>query len=141
MQNIANTYRLVNSSLLVALLILPATLRFASITPGQNNIVVAGRPVPSLCLASRITGRPCPGCGITRSLTYFLRGQFDDAVNMHPSVLWLAGVLAAQIIYRLMAVIMYKRCKRWWKLDAAVSTATLLLAAYVPVIVKQIHSF
>ena len=141
MKIITNTYRIVNISVLATLLIIMATLRFVSITPGRNNIVVAGRPVPSLCLASRITGRPCPGCGITRSLHYFMQGNFDQAVNMHPSALWLAALIAAQTAYRLTAITIHKRCKQWWKLDAAASTVTLLLAAYVPVIVKHMNVF
>jgi hypothetical protein len=40
------------------------------------------------CPLKRITGLPCPGCGMTRAVRLVLRGDFAAATHMHPLV-WL----------------------------------------------------
>jgi hypothetical protein len=37
----------------------------------------------SLCPFKMITGFPCPGCGITKSLVYFYKGDFYKSVSYH----------------------------------------------------------
>lgn len=39
---------------------------------------------PVVCLFRRITGRPCPYCGLTRSWTATAHGQIDDGFRAHP---------------------------------------------------------
>ncbi len=36
------------------------------------------------CVWHRLTGRPCPGCGLTRSVTAVLHGQWRLAWHLHP---------------------------------------------------------
>ena len=43
-----------------------------------------------LCLFENITSRPCPFCGITRSVWYGLRGEPGRSFGFHPFG-WLAG--------------------------------------------------
>jgi len=38
----------------------------------------------SLCWFQEATGIPCPGCGMTRSLSCALRGMFLESVQYHP---------------------------------------------------------
>lgn len=51
-----------------------------------------------LCMMKRITGAPCPGCGVTRSGSNLVRGEFRRAFNfnpfgylLHPLLFGLAG--------------------------------------------------
>lgn len=37
----------------------------------------------SLCPFKMITGFPCPGCGITKSLVYFYEGHFYKSISYH----------------------------------------------------------
>ena len=37
----------------------------------------------SLCPFKMITGFPCPGCGITKSLVYFYEGDFYKSISYH----------------------------------------------------------
>lgn len=37
----------------------------------------------SLCPFKMITGFPCPGCGITKSLVYFYHGDFYKSISYH----------------------------------------------------------
>lgn len=39
---------------------------------------------PVLCPVRRATGRPCPGCGGTRSLVHLVHGDLRSAVAAHP---------------------------------------------------------
>ena len=37
-----------------------------------------------LCVFRELTGTPCPGCGLTRSVLFILRGRWEEAWRMHP---------------------------------------------------------
>ncbi|MFB9315399.1 DUF2752 domain-containing protein [Nocardioides plantarum] len=39
---------------------------------------------PVICPFRRLTGLPCPGCGLTRSWVYLAHGQWHDSVAAHP---------------------------------------------------------
>lgn len=47
-----------------------------------------------ICLLHRLTGLPCPGCGLTRSITSLTHGNFQQAGAYHPFglVIWLIFV-------------------------------------------------
>ncbi len=38
----------------------------------------------SICFTRRIVGLPCPGCGLTRSLSHLLQGNLARAMELHP---------------------------------------------------------
>jgi hypothetical protein len=40
--------------------------------------------LPSACSFRRLTGMPCPGCGLTRSWVLTAHGHFRSAVDRHP---------------------------------------------------------
>jgi hypothetical protein len=56
-----------------------AALLGAAVLPDR---VVTGGPV--LCLFRRITGVPCPSCGLTRSWQAAGHGRLRDAIAFHP---------------------------------------------------------
>jgi Protein of unknown function (DUF2752) len=39
---------------------------------------------PTICLFRRITGRPCPSCGLTRSWSATAHGRLRNALAHHP---------------------------------------------------------
>lgn len=55
-----------------------------------------------ICLLHRLTGLPCPGCGLTRSITSLTHGNFLQAQAYHPFglIIWLMFV--ALTLYSLM---------------------------------------
>lgn len=74
------------------------------LTPGLERVAIAGFELPELCGFKRWTGMSCPGCGLTRSWTYFAHGELLAAFRMNPvgPVLFLAAVLQVPISgYRL----------------------------------------
>ena len=49
---------------------------------------------PSLCVIRRVTGRPCPGCGMTRALSRLAHGDPRGAWRRNPRVVIVAPLLA-----------------------------------------------
>jgi hypothetical protein len=55
-------------------------------------------PHVKLCMFERVTGRPCPGCGMTRSILDLAQGDVVGSLRMHPLGVVLAGMLVAAIV-------------------------------------------
>lgn len=49
----------------------------------------------AFCPSVLITGLPCPGCGLTRSLLFFVTGQWQRSFFIHP----LGGVIVIFLVY------------------------------------------
>lgn len=86
----------------VAVLVLSFALR-----PGADAVSVLGWDVPVLCTFRRLTGVPCPGCGLTRSFVFLAHGQLLDALRANPLGPVAFALTAAQVPYRL---------RRLWRL-------------------------
>jgi len=74
--------------------------------------------LPSTCVFYHVTGRPCPTCGITRSIIALTHLDFGSAIAFHPlavafvgmfGVLWGAAVYEA-ITGRSTVVVSWARC-------------------------------
>ena len=48
---------------------------------------------PSVCLIRRVTGRPCPGCGMTRALSRLAHGDARGAWRSNRRVVIVAPLL------------------------------------------------
>ena len=71
--------------------------------PAGSGKTVAG--LPSLCLFYNVTGLPCPGCGITRSLVCCAHGRFGQAFDFHPlGLLVFTGLLGITLIGAVSAI-------------------------------------
>jgi uncharacterized protein DUF2752 len=53
---------------------------------------------PPLCPFRLLTGLPCPGCGLTRSLVSLMHGDLSAAVLFHPLGPVVAGLLAGLVL-------------------------------------------
>jgi hypothetical protein len=65
---------------------------------------VAALPVPETCGMQIMFGRPCPGCGLTRSFIHLAHGDWRSSLAIH-RIGWLIALLVVcQIPYRLLAL-------------------------------------
>ena len=49
----------------------------------QDGVWLLGHPVGSLCWFQRLTGLPCPTCGMTRSIVLTLNGHLGTALRLN----------------------------------------------------------
>ena len=101
-----------------------------------DRVVLWGCRLPGLCLVSRITGRPCYGCGLTRAMVLVFDGRFDESRRVHPGGAWAAGWLVAQMFARLVLAGLRLRVEPWK--DVAVSGAALFAAIVGPLAVARL---
>jgi hypothetical protein len=101
----------------------PAALAVAGIGAAQLIGSSLGFGMP--CAFYHATGKPCPGCGLTRSVLALLHGQVGHSFNLHPmGPLLLIGLLAA-----LAAGIMPAKARqKWIGLIAALERRTGIVA-------------
>ena len=57
------------------------------------------------CLFHSVTGLYCPGCGITRVITYALQGQFLTAMGYNHALFFLLPVLAVLFLSMMISYI------------------------------------
>ncbi|MBS4753199.1 DUF2752 domain-containing protein [Nocardioides sp. zg-ZUI104] len=62
---------------------------------------------PVLCPFRRLTGLPCPGCGMTRSWVYLTHGWWQDSFLAHPF-----GAVAAATVLTLAVLVLRARLRR-----------------------------
>lgn len=76
-----------------------ALLRLGLVATATTAALVFARVVtlPSipLCAFKMWTGRPCPGCGMTRSVVHLALGDVAGSFRLHPLGLLVAAALAA----------------------------------------------
>jgi Protein of unknown function (DUF2752) len=64
------------------------------------RIVDPNRPLPfDVCLFKRLTGIPCPTCGLTRALCHALRGDWGVSFDYHPAGILLAAGLIGWMLW------------------------------------------
>ena len=128
-------YRIVNLAVLGGLVLLAVLLQQAKApVSGSGPVELWGHRVPDLCLNKRITGRPCPGCGLTRGLVTFFDGRVHAARATHPAAPWVGAWIVVQMAWRAALALLTRRLRPRPLTDASFSTAALLAACYLPLI-------
>ena len=70
-------------------------LLLATLSPPQGNGIL-------VCWLKASTNLPCPGCGLTRSLSCGLRGMFFESWQYHPMGLLILGFFLATAVASLL---------------------------------------
>ena len=55
----------------------------APTTSGSHSIAVGRITLPETCIFKNLTGLPCPGCGLTHSVTSVVRGDISGSLSHH----------------------------------------------------------
>lgn len=83
----------------------------------------------TVCWLNATTGLPCPGCGLSRSLSCGLRGMFLESWHYHPFGLGILGLFLATVFVSLLPATPRERLGRALASRARLSNA--LYAAFV----------
>ena len=75
----------------------------------QVLVPLLGLPLPELCMAKRLTGLGCPGCGMTRCFISLAHGDLRAAWHYNPAGPLLFAILAFQIPFRLVQLARIRR--------------------------------
>lgn len=60
---------------------------------------VSDNPRYTICMMFRMSGIPCPTCGMTRSLASLAKGRLADSLDYHPFGILVAGLLCCGWLY------------------------------------------
>jgi len=89
-------------------------------------------PVP--CVHEKITGEPCPSCGLSHAFSLIVRGRIDEALQWNSQSLRVFLFFALQMVMRIAlgarTLITIRGLKQVTITDAAVSSAMALVAFY-----------
>lgn len=82
------------------------------------------------CFFAKITGRPCPGCGMTRAVAALLHGEWRQAMAYHPFVPGFA-LLGLLLLFCTFAPqgLREKMCSHVEKLERVTKFAAIFLLA------------
>jgi hypothetical protein len=73
--------------------------------PGTPDVRLGQIPLPSVCTFKNLTGLPCPGCGLVRSITAMAHGDLTTSIANH-RLGWLAvAYIFIQFMYRLVLLL------------------------------------
>jgi hypothetical protein len=81
----------------VILLIMGYSIIFS---PDANNY-------PVVCIHEKLTGLPCPSCGLSHSFSYIVRGQIDEALVWNSYGIRIFIFFFAQLLMRVVFSINY----------------------------------
>jgi hypothetical protein len=91
-----------------------------------------GESIAIPCWIKWLTGIPCPMCGMTRSLTALLQGDFERSMSFHGlGIVMLGGLLSTLLLVSaellLGRTMVFTRCDRTLKKTIAFSVISLFL--------------
>ena len=84
----------------VAAIVLAFALK---VLPDQEHVALRGIPwavLPGTCLSQDLFHHDCPGCGLTRSVIYFARLDWNSSWRLHHLGWLMALLIVAQLPYR-----------------------------------------
>ncbi len=96
-------------------------------SPDENRY-----PVP--CIHEKITGEPCPSCGLSHAFSLIVRGRIDEALEWNSQALRVFLFFALQLVMRIglgmVAMSGYEKLRKIAIADAVVSSVMALATFY-----------
>lgn len=68
---------------------------------GEGHLTIGSLPIPDTCTFKNLTGLPCPGCGLTRSIVAASHGDVMQSFHLHRLGLLTLLYVLLQFIYRI----------------------------------------
>ncbi len=94
----------------------------------ENPYLMLGRlPLPEVCTFHNLTGLPCPGCGLTRSLVAAAHGRFKTSFAFHRLGILTLLFICLQIVYRTAVIFMPQKKRRLIRTGKILNKGFLIL--------------
>jgi hypothetical protein len=93
---------------------------------------------PVVCIHEKITGEPCPSCGLSHSLSLILRGRFEEAYNWNQNGIAVFIFFIAQLCLRIFFsryYINYPGTRQQLIVTDAIGSSVMFLLAFSPFII------
>lgn len=129
----ARRYAIVNTLVLLLLLLAAVALQLPQVE--EDGVSICGWRFPETCAYRRRFGRPCLGCGLTRSVLLAARGEWHASLAAHPVGVWLCGYMAGQMATRIVLLAVRPRRLQVPYVDLILSLILFFAAVYVPIAV------
>jgi len=107
--------------ILGAIVLSPPETQSGAITLGPMSL-------PQVCTFKRITGLPCPGCGLTRSITAALHGNIPLSLKLHKLGLVTVLYILLQFLLSVMILAVPNWRNRLQKIGAFLNRGLIVLA-------------
>lgn len=120
--------------LTIAVVVVIASISLTIRNRDQVILPLVNAPLPGTCTFRKITGHPCPGCGLTRSFISMAHGRIVDAWHYNPAGFFFFAVVAFQIPYRLFQI---SRIRRGLSEHRFVRFDSWVLVALVVILIVQ----
>lgn len=86
--------------LLACLGILAGALILSPPHPESHSVRLGPLSIPPTCTFKNLTGLPCPGCGLMRSMVSAMHGDVDASLSYHRLGLLTLAYIFLQLLYR-----------------------------------------
>lgn len=113
MPDITAQYKFVNGVLLFMILLAlltPFTINIPNIT--DKNLFSTTWSPPS-CFVKKLTGKPCPACGLTRSIVALYNGDFNLSLKYHQAGYIFVCLLLLEFFLRLIPILCSHKMVPW----------------------------
>src|SRR5713226_884160 len=102
--------------------------------------------IPELCAFKRVTGSPCPGCGMTRAGANMIRGDFRRSFQFHPFgivfIPTLFGLAFLSLFPRSVRAVLasgIERRVRWFRIFCLVTLVAFVIFGLVRWVLVMAH--
>lgn len=96
-------------------------------TSGGPSIAVGRITLPETCIFKNLTGLPCPGCGLTHSVTSAVRGDISGSLSHHRLGLLTIIYILSQFLVSLGVIFLSGLRERLQKLGKFLNKGIIIL--------------
>ena len=96
---------------------------------GGHSVAVGRILLPELCIFKNFTGLPCPGCGMTHSITSAVRGDFSESFLFHRLGLLTVIYILSQFLLSLGVVFISRLRERLQRVGRFLNKGMIVLGA------------
>lgn len=98
---------------------------------GEEHLTIGPLTIPETCMFKNLTGIPCPGCGLTRSMVAAAHGNMRQSFHYHRLGLLTLFYILLQFVYRIGALSAPALTNRVFGPEKHLNHGIIILAALI----------